>query len=138
MKNFIVGYTGTRQGMTQAQRDTLRALLADLCPAELHHGDCIGGDVQADAIAKELGIATVLHPPIASRFRAFCKGAKETREPKSYLERNHEIVDEVALLFAAPYTRGEVQRSGTWATIRYAEITKTSILRIYLDGDHDA
>lgn len=54
--------------------------------------------------------------------RAFCDqtGPTELREPAEYLDRNHAIVDECSVLIAAPRSLTEEQRSGTWATVRYA------------------
>jgi hypothetical protein len=67
------------------------------------------------------GIRIVIHPPTDPKKRAFCKGAAEIREPKPYLDRNHDIVDEGSgLLIAAPFQEEEILRSGTWATVRYA------------------
>ena len=54
--------------------------------------------------------------------------------PKDYLERNHDIVDETDMLIATPGEEQEVQRSGTWATIRYARKQKRTILTIYPSG----
>ncbi len=37
-----IGFTGTRYGMTVAQRRILRLLLANGAGREFHHGDCVG------------------------------------------------------------------------------------------------
>ena len=118
---MIVGFTGTRQGMTAAQQSTLEEELRRLylLPTEFHHGDCIGADEQAHALALDLNYLVVLHPPTKIRFRAFCSGASATRAPHPYIWRNHNIVNECNQLFACPES-DERLRSGTWATIRYA------------------
>jgi hypothetical protein len=118
---MIIGYTGTQAGMSDRQMSALYTHLSLLHPgSEFHHGDCIGGDEEAHGIAMSFGLRIVIHPPINSRKRAFCKGAAVVLEPKDYIPRNHDIVDAIELLIAAPKTDGEELRSGTWATVRYA------------------
>ena len=65
-----VGFTGTERGLSDRQRDGLRSVLAT--SRELHHGDCIGGDAEADAIARQSGLHVVVHPPTSDRKRAWC------------------------------------------------------------------
>jgi hypothetical protein len=87
-----------------------------------HHGDCRGADAEAHEIAKSLGYKIALHPPTTAVIstRAFCKGVDYFFVEAPYLDRNRGIVNESALLLAAPRTMQEVLRSGTWATVRYA------------------
>lgn len=57
----------------------------------------------------------------------------EKREPLPYLARNCVIVDEADILLACP--KGpEEQRSGTWATVRYARKQNKRIVIVYPDG----
>lgn len=115
-----LGFTGTRRGMTDKQEEEfINYLFNHPEITELHIGDCIESDEFAYHTAMSLGIRVVIHPPIDHKYRAWCTG-HETRKEKPYLERNHDIVDETDALFAASYTNRETQRSGTWATIRYA------------------
>ena len=124
MQKLIIGFTGTRQGMSKGQkqklRDTLRELKASnkngMC--EFHHGDCLGADEEAHEIANEEGYWVVAHPPSDPKARAFVIAHCE-RPKKPYLVRDHDIVDECQILIAAPKSNTEVMRSGTWATIRY-------------------
>ena len=114
-----LGFTGTREGMTDRQKNYLIRVL-DAYPIEqLHHGDCVGADEFAHNLSKNMGIYVVVHPPIDPILRAFCQG-DEIRDTLPYIERNHNIVDETRHLFVAPRTREEQVRSGTWATYRYA------------------
>jgi hypothetical protein len=65
----------------------------------------------------------IVHPPNINTLRSHCKG-DEVRVPKSYLERNRDIVDASDTMIAFPSTKHEVQRSGTWYTIKYAKKQK--------------
>jgi hypothetical protein len=124
-----VGVTATQYGLTSRQLSAARFLLDGIATAlieagsraELHHGDCVGGDAQLDDIARDCCWKIVIHPPVDDSKRAFCEQPGDTvRDPKPYLERNHDIVDEVELMLAGPKTLTEQARSGTWATVRYA------------------
>ncbi len=129
-----VGFTGTQQGMTDAQRATLRTWLVEHYPDSLHHGDCIGADAQAHALALEWGIPVTLHPPEDGSKRAFCVGAVNVAGLKPYLERNHDIVDYTGVLIATPKGYSEERRSGTWATVRYARKMGRRVIIIHPDG----
>jgi hypothetical protein len=125
----IIGFTGTRSGMTAYQQAEVRDLLAHgwseiILPATMvHHGDCVGADAEFHTIARGLGVAIVIHPPTDAKLRAFCTGAFEVRERKPYLERNKAIVEQTAFLIAAPKEPNEPRAGrgqGTWSTVRYA------------------
>lgn len=127
-----IGFTGTQRGMTAPQRTSFTAALLfariGLNP-EFHHGDCIGADAEAHAIAIGLGFRAFIHPPIDPKKRAWCE-ASWLFEPKPYLDRNHDIVDAAQFLIAAPGEPIEQLRSGTWATIRYARKINRNLLII--------
>jgi predicted Rossmann fold nucleotide-binding protein DprA/Smf involved in DNA uptake len=72
-------------------------------------------------------IKIIIHPPTDNKLRAYCKSDNYT-QPKSYLERNKDIVNSCEQLIACPLTQEEELRSGTWATIRYARKTNKHIL----------
>ena len=116
-----LGFTGTKEGMNNKQKKEFTDYLFSHPEInELHHGDCVGADADAHNIAISLGIRVIIHPPTDSKHRAGCPG-HEIRKEKTYLVRNHDIVDETDALFAAPYTDQEIVRSGTWATVRYGK-----------------
>lgn len=121
-----IGFTGTARGMTDTQRQALRSTLLHPSwrrPVEFHHGDCVGADEEAHAIAVELGFRVVIHPPLNPSKRAWCKTTSDgfVLPAKEYLPRNHDIVDMCDYLIAAPRQDTEQRRSGTWATWRYAD-----------------
>jgi len=133
---MIVGFTGTQEDMTDAQKQAFRELLSKVEISEFHHGDCIGADATAHLIAQRLGCRIHVHPPIISSKRAFCKG-DYTHKEADYLDRNHRIVDCANWLIATPMETNEVLRSGTWATIRYARQRGVKVGIIWPDGTCD-
>jgi hypothetical protein len=128
-----VGFTGTQRGMTPQQIQALTEVLSVYLPGVFHHGDCIGADAEAYAIARSQKFRIVCHPPIVSTKRAWCV-SDEDRDPKPYLVRNHDIVDETDILLAAPGEGMEKLRSGTWATIRYTYKVCRPVRIIFPDG----
>lgn len=132
----IVGFTGTRRGMTSEQETTFAAQLVGLTDPRaemLVHGDCLGADAQAHAIARRLGLEAVAYPANIPGMRAFTD-AGTMASPAPPLERNKRIVGACGLLIATPARSVEEQRSGTWATIRYARRQGKHVIIIWPDG----
>jgi len=132
-----VGFTGTRKGMSQAQLGQVGKLLmiferaayaTDVpdplsVPPEFHHGGATGADTEADQLACLDGYQVHVHPcpgVVADAPGKFNSHPVIWNEVFPPLMRNQHIVDVCDVLIAAPETDKEVQRSGTWATIRYA------------------
>jgi hypothetical protein len=136
--SFHVGFTGTQTGLTTEQRARLYDSLLGLKTfyggiIYMHHGDCVGADVQAHTIADRLDFHIVLHPPTSNAKRAFSV-CDEVRKPWPYLRRNRDIVAESDLVVACPKTSTEELRSGTWMTIREARRKHKPLVIIYPDG----
>lgn len=135
---MILGFTGTRQGMTTAQRKTVLSLIKRIDPDKVLHGDCTGSDAEFHAmiIAYRGGIlAERPRPVIAIRpsdraSRAYCEGAELIYPPKSPLDRDREIAKDSDSMIATPKGFEEEVRSGTWATIRYFRLYKNKTLYI--------
>lgn len=124
---LVIGFTGSQEGPSYRQTAYLRVLLQGFqmvfAETALHHGDCVGADLEAATVANSLGIPLVMHPPDIDDKRAFADSLfvhEHIWYPKRYLARNHDIVNQCDILIACPKEFLEVQRSGTWATIRYA------------------
>lgn len=130
-----VGFTGTRDGMTDRQKRSFSKLIEVIGVSEFHHGDCVGSDTEAHDIIvnNEKSIAIHIHPPKNSSMRAFNK-SEHIHEEKEYLERNRDIVDATSILIATPKTCMEKQQSGTWTTIRYAQKANKLTFIIKPDG----
>ncbi len=129
---MIFGFTGTRNGMSEDQKDTVRWNLR--LGSEFHHGDCFGADVEAYGIALAMGLKIVCHPPENSTMRAFTASFDVIMPKQGYLQRNRAIVDACEILIATPEGYVEQERSGTWSTIRYARSRNKELLIIYPDG----
>lgn len=146
-----IGITGTRTGMTALQLRTCTAYMAwinrerittidvaynpppDSC-YHLIHGDCVGADEQAWAIAAGLGWDTTALPSTADpKWHANTPSTNiEQRRPS--LARNRLIVDRCHLLLAFPKMEGD-QTGGTWYTINYARDHGRHLIIIWPDGE---
>jgi len=133
-----IGITATRDGLTSIQERIFLQLVLYLEITEFEHGDAIGGDFDCHyAIIEEkiLDSKNIFKRPCnILNQRAFAKGGSDLEEPIAPLERNHKIVDDVDILIGCPKGFKEELRSGTWATIRYANKNKKPTYIIYPDG----
>ena len=119
-----IGFTGTREGMSQHQKEQFVLKMEELGPTEFHHGDCVGADADAHDIVRAFfpDVKIVVYPPVSTKQRAFRQG-DEFKEPEPYITRDHKIVDGTECLIGTPLQNDEILRSGTWATIRYGRKT---------------
>jgi len=126
-----VGVTGTRVGMTPAQRTAFELIIADLDITEFHHGDAVGVDEQAARAVKKRFSLQILHchPPKDPKARAYVSGGTIYPE-KPYLERNDDIAYGSELLIVMPRTNEKRIRSGTWHTYRCGLKYKRKIIVI--------
>lgn len=133
--NYSVGFTGTRYGMSEPQKRTVEEFVDAHGFYWAHHGNCIGADVDFHFIARSNRLKVKLHPSINQEFQANCD-FDEIAEPKEYLERNRDIVDEVLFLIATPKesVRPKNKRGGTWHTIRYAQQIGRKGIIVWPDG----
>ena len=129
-----LGFTGTQEGMTSRQILRIESWKPYIQKRfkSLHEGDCIGSDATMVELLRDR-LHIVCHPPINETKRAFAY-YDEMRQPKEYIPRNHDIVDESLVLLATPGEQAEQVRSGTWATIRYAADVGVRVLIIGPDG----
>lgn len=122
---MIVGFTGTRNGMTPHQlvqlRDELRMRLSYEGTPVFHHGAAIGADRQAAEIAAEMGYTVVAHPA-----------------GPNPLDRNRDIVAACDVLIATPKGVIEQRRgSGTWATMRYGQKARKPVVVIWPNAEYN-
>jgi hypothetical protein len=139
MNKVWVGFTGTRQGMTEKQAEAFEILLKRWLDGHttiiFTHGDCVGADKDAHELAMKYGdISIEKRPCDLENYRAHCVGGTVVAEPKSPLDRNKDIVNESDILVACPGEYTEQLRSGTWSTLRYAKKQNHLCFTIYPNG----
>ena len=131
-----LGFTGTREGLTEAQYLKLRSEITrrNLSPGSIfRHGDCIGADSDAHDVVRTCSHARIIgHPPLESRLRAY-RQCDHLMPERPYLDRNKDIVNMSDEMIACP-DGPERQRSGTWSTVRYAVRQHKPVTIIYPDG----
>lgn len=137
---MIIGFTGTAQGMTHAQKVGLVGLLESLDGiAEFHHGICVGSDAQAHFLfrSSKHGRGEIIgHIPINKGMvdQHALADCDHVRPPFSFLVRNGNIVSEADKIIATPRGMEEELRSGTWSTVRYARKAKRPLYIIWPNG----
>jgi hypothetical protein len=122
-----IGFTGTRFGMSEAQRSMVRHLVEGLVlmrptayeTVAAHHGMCVGADAEFHAICRALGASVIGHPGPPGEWSAdlICD---EMLEPTNHMRRNAAIVAASSIMIAAPRENTPQPRGGTWATIGMA------------------
>lgn len=126
-----IGITGTRNPITQYQKDEVARILSPTDGSdEIHHGDCVGADLAVAEIAAGLGYRVVCHPPVKDEMRAFHE-SDEIRTPLSYFARNRNIVDECDVLLVVPWTMHHQNTGGTWYTHDYAVKRNVPVIIIW-------
>jgi hypothetical protein len=132
----ILAFTGTRKGMTKAQRRTLRhhLMTTDKRPTVAHHGRCVGADEDMHDLLLAAKVPVETWPGDIEDLRAPCLGAAVDHEPMSCLARNQRIVEACDYLIVAPAGYTEERRSGTWATARAAREMGKPVYVVLPDG----
>lgn len=132
---MIIGFTGTQQGLSFEQRETLADVLENSDFDIAMHGDCIGADRDFHDIVRNLDfdVKVVVFPSNIEGKRAFCD-ADSVMDSADPLVRNAAIAQLCDTLIACPKEFSEVLRSGTWATVRYAMKAQKTIVLILPDG----
>lgn len=133
---MILGFTGTREGMTDVQRERVAQLLFDERPAVVHHGDCVGADSQFHDSALLLPVPPRIetHPCTLTKFRAYRK-ADVVHPVKPPRNRNQDIARSSDHLIAAPLMMPALSPfSGTWQTVRFMLGFKKTVTVVWPDG----
>lgn len=132
----IIGFTGSRAGMTPEQRVAVVDVLAGPGVVAAHHGMCVGADETFNGFCHDLGIPVTGHPSTLKRFTADCP-VDELRPELPPLERNQNIVKAGTVLLAAPKESREpppARGQGTWSTVRYARKRGARRIVVMPDG----
>lgn len=143
MSVLTLGFTGTQEGMSDAQATAIEVWLSTgdlILNAKLRggvlavHGDCVGADADFHRICLLCEPMRIRIRPSNHPKRAWCKGADEVMPVRAPLDRNTDIVNDCDILIATPKTYEEELRSGTWATIRRARKAGKPIAIVWPDG----
>jgi len=128
MERLIIGFTGTRSGMSDKQKKEVAAELEELgCndPDVLYtilHGGCIGADIDfhdmCSLARKEVFPGHSAKDPSDMKHRGEYPRADVIHDSQTHFKRNRDIVDRCDILIATPYN--DNQEGGTWYTINYA------------------
>ncbi len=131
-----IGFTGSRDGMTEQQKEAFLDLLGKLGATELHHGDCVGSDDQAATLAHDFMRfpAIFCHPPVDEKLRAWNRFALDTLPAKTHFARNRDIVDDTDVLIATPNCEPLALYGGTKYTVEYARKRKKAVYVIWPSG----
>lgn len=135
---MILGFTGTRQGMTRKQMEIVKDLVKRLDPDKVVHGDCKGADADFHTLVLNLrgGLVSggtrpfIQIRPSNRNSRAYCEGADLIYPPKEPLDRDMDIARECDHLIATPKGFEEEIRSGTWTTVRYVRKFKNKTIYV--------
>lgn len=142
-------FTGTKLGMTVAQRTTVLITVRDLLGNGEYthgiHGCCEKADRDFHDVCWSLMLARELHPGTEEQRLWAVDHMDEQRDmlfpmpldADPQLTRNRTMVDRGDVLVAAPRQRFEVRRSGTWMTVRYARTAGRIIHFCWPDGTHE-
>lgn len=131
-----LGFTGTRNGMTDFQAAVFEGLLSDL--EAFRHGSCQGADIQAARIVRKTFLCPIkiiaMPGPDDDPYREKSGVDDETLPGKTHFARNRDLVDASDEIYATPATMTEQRLGGTWYTIRYAVKTGKRVTIIWPDG----
>ena len=141
-----VAFTGTRQGMTEEQAKTVGVWLMnhETEISQLHHGACIGADVDFHNICIDMEMIRLVHVHPSDN-----KNTNQLRQLKQIenvamiwpietpLARDWTMVQHCDILLATPLQDDEVVRSGTWTTVRYARKLRKKVRLIRRSGEFD-
>lgn len=137
---MIIGFTGTRSGMTEKQREKVLELLkgfTEEIPSELVlglHGDCVGADDDFNVCCLSENIGTLCRPCTYDSMRAHST-SQQIADPLPPMQRNRDIVAQADVMLACPPNYTEIKRgSGTWATVKFTRRAKKPLYIIFPDG----
>lgn len=135
--------TGTRNGMTEAQRKALESILRGMeigggKEEVFCHGSCKGVDVQAARIVRDVvgdRMAIIAHPGPDDDDCRETSGVDDVVMPgKTHFARNRDLVDKCDILLAFPLTNPLGEIGGTTYTVNYARKHGKTVVIVWPDG----
>lgn len=136
---MLIGVTGTRSVIMKAQVRSLYNEYKEAGEFSLIHGGAPGADEVGDTIARLYNLLSVdIYPCDPRRYEYWKRKIHDEitviHDIRLPLVRNRIIARDCDRLISLPKEMSEVQRSGTWSTVRYTRPYKKPITIIYPDG----
>jgi hypothetical protein len=149
---IVLAFSGTQPrkdldglGMTAVQRAVVANLLVEIHPDAVRHGDCVGSDAEFAELVHDLfACPQVVHPgfppgrPADFSRRAYVNrrwpNEVEVLPSMEFLKRNEHMVQACSHFLATPGQMKEIDRSGTWSTVRKARHYARPRWIVYPDG----
>ena len=132
---YKLGFTGSRNGLSIAQKKFLTEYIKNHDIDEAAHGDCVGADAEFhDLLKKHKPTCKIsVFPSIYGKWRAYRDG-DYTHEPLAAKDRDFLIVEFANIFIGCPPTDFEILHSGSWVTIRMAQkrVNKNFISKLYV------
>lgn len=130
-----LGFTGSRQGLTERQRTLLASIIEETEPSVVVHGGAKGADTEFHNICIRMTVPLIkVYPSCFTHAWGELHESSRTKiiymDQQPPLDRNWDIVRDRDLVVACPNTAQETLRSGTWATVRYAQQLERTIIVI--------
>lgn len=133
-----ISFTGTQNGMTQAQKDSFVDIMSRLEITSFIHGDCVVADEESSQILVSNDFIDPSniekYPSNIESKRAHTKEGKNMMLPMDPLLRNKLIVESGDVLIAVPKGFSELKRSGIWSTVRHARKMRKDVILIFPNG----
>jgi hypothetical protein len=143
-----LGFTGTRHGMTDAQREAFRKVFWELPDrvGRFNHGACKGADAEAAAIVRgfHLGTNIAAYPGRGAHDeegdenpwldKEALNDADEIHPTKTHFARNRDIVNAVDVLIACPPCKPLPSSGGTAYTVTFARKSGKRVIIVWPDG----
>lgn len=130
-----IGFTGSRNGMTDAQKELLTEVLATNGMTSFVHGGATGADTEAHDIASWVPITVMPgcdKNGVPRNPREW--GDADVEKALPFLVRNLRIINDSDMMVACPDSMMEIGRSGTWSTIRQTRKKRVPLVIIFPDG----
>lgn len=141
MTGFCIGFTGTRKGMTEQQKEAFHKVFNDRFrhADSVRHGCARGADtefaimisIRSDKVRTVIGHPCNIKSEQDTTSILWCHELQPECPP---LERNNDIVRLCHVLIATPAESVEQRRGGTWYTIRQARKMNRHMIVIFPDG----
>jgi hypothetical protein len=142
---FEMAFTGSRQGCTPAQLESLGMFLRVLFGKGLRllrHGACRGADEQAALLGRDMKLYVIAHPGHLEEWTSAPALAASdlVLDREDTLARNRAMMDLMGQAGVAvgcpsgPEAEPSQRRSGTWAALRHARRLGRRVATVWPDG----